>query len=722
MVLVRVPTVQVVHQIPGRIRLRIPALSNNPGLVERILSAGMAHPGVRSVRVNLACASVVVEGEPRESPRQLIREWLNASSVSLPASANKTMGLPRPRTEARLVSIGLSLAGIALSAFSGWGSGIALSLTLMGAMPIARRAIHALFVERRVTVDQLDAVAVGLMASVGDVRGAGLMSALVALGEEIRDRTARRSSTAALDLQTALGKSAWLVRGGEKVRVPLDQIQVTDIVVVYPGDLIPVDGIVVDGTAMVDQKMLTGESTPILKSPGARVLAGTVVLDGKIYATAEAVGLMTRAGSIVQLLEHAPVTDSRSAGYAERFATRLVLPTFALAGLAFAVTGNLAQAIAILIVDFATGIRVSAPTSIMATLSRAARDGVLIKGGRAIEQLATANAIVFDKTGTLTSGEPRVFRVLSEDTRYPAEVILALAAAAEMRLRHPAAEAVVRYAQQHDAKIPPRGDMQYTPGLGVSATIEGQEVRVGSERFMAAAGLHLNGLSSAAGRLKRAGASMVFVAIDGTMAGLIAYRDPVRSEAETVIRQLRARGIHEILLVTGDEATTAHSVARSLGIGRVEAGVLPDEKAAIVRELQRRGHVVAVVGDGINDSPALAHADVSVSLSHGADIARETADVILMESNLSGLVHAIDQSRRCIGLINQNLAIVGVPNAAALALATMGSLSPVGSTLLNNGSTVIAALNSLRPLVRENGFHLDTSAPPGTNGGGERNN
>ena len=701
------PAIEVIHQIPGRIRLRVPALSRHPELAERIIAAGMAHPGVRRIRVNLACASVVVEGNPtvpeNATTSSVIKHWL-ATPVQ---STTRSTDSPAPSGLPRLLPLGLSVGSIALTFAGGLGPTLALGLTLTSALPIVLRGLKALTTERRLTVDHLDSTAVVLMASLGDVRGAALMCGLVHLGEEIRERTARRSQRAALDLQTALGRSAWLVRGLEKVQMPVDQLRVNDTVVVYPGDLIPVDGVIVDGTATVDQKMLTGESMPVLKTTGDRAFAGTVVTDGRLYVQAEAVGAATRAGWIVRLLEEAPVLDSRAASYAHRFADRLVAPTFALAGASLVLTGNVARAASILIVDFATGIRISAPTSVMATLAQAARNGVLIKSGRAIEQLALADTIIFDKTGTLTRGEPEVSDVVSLDHRFSADEVLSLAAAAEMRLRHPTARAVVQHAEQRRVTVPAREELRYLPGFGVIARVEGHEVRVGSARFMDAAGLSVDRLNGVVTHHKEKGSSLAYVAVNGALAGLMAYRDPVRQESRDVITQLRARGIREILLVTGDESRAAQTVAQSLGIQRVHAGALPDEKAAIVRDLQEQGRVVAVVGDGINDSPALAQADVSVSLPHGAGVAQETADVLLMDSDLSGLIRGIDLARQCVGLIRQNLVVVGVPNAAALALASVGGLSPVGSTLLNNGSTVVAALNSLRPLVTtadQNGF------------------
>ncbi len=705
--------VEIVHAIPGRLRLRIHALQLQPELAEHILSAGMAYAGVHAVRINLSCASVVVEYDQAVfadiAPQSLINRWL-ANPPQADGNSNPTGRTTQSKT-GRLLPLVLTIGGALLTFFGGpIPSALALAMTLAGTLPIFRRAAIALISERRLNVDQLDTSAVAVMIAMGDVRGAALMSGLVALGEEIRERTARKSLRAALDLRGMLGRSAWLVNGEIKVRIAVDKLQVNDVVVVYPGDLIPVDGMVTDGAATVDQKTLTGESRPTLKTLGERVFAATVVTDGKLYVKAEAVGAGTRAGWVAQTLEQIPVHDTRATSAALHFADRLVAPTFALAGLVYWITGNPARSAAILIADFVTGIRVSAPTAILAGMARAARDGVLIKSGRALEQLAIADAIVFDKTGTLTHGEPQVHEVLSLDAEFPSEAVLAIAAAAEIRLRHPAARALVRHARQRGIPIPERQSSRYTTGLGVQAQVEGRSVHVGSARFMEKLGVDVDKVDVLASSYSTLGSSIIYVAINGALVGLIAYNDPPRPESAAVIQWLREHGVQEILMVTGDERGAADAVAGAVSIRRIHTAALPDDKAAIVRDLQQRGHVVAVVGDGINDSPALAHADVSISLSHGADVAQETADVILMGSDLWHLTRAITLARECMGLIRQNLVMVSAANASAMALAAVGALTPLGSTLLSNGSVVLAGVNSLRPLMSSSESQ-PTSAP-----------
>jgi Cu2+-exporting ATPase len=429
------------------------------------------------------------------------------------------------------------------------------------------------------------------------------------------------------------------------------------------------------------------------------VYAATVLRDGKLYVRTERVGTSTRASRIVQILEGAPLHDTRMANYARRFADRLVLPTLAAAGGIYVVTGNLTRAISLIVFDFATGIRVSAPTTVLASMTAAARRDVLIKGGRAIEQLAQMDTLVFDKTGTLTVGEPAVTETCALVPGLASDDVLALAAAAEQRLTHPAADAIVRAAIARGLDVPERGDSRYTIGLGVAAEVEAHQVLVGGRRF-----LHRHGVTipetaqTAAGAAAQHGVSTVFVARDGETIGFICYADVPRAEARQVVQALHARGVRHVVMVTGDQAQVARAVAAQIGIDRVEAEVFPERKAEIVREFQAAGHVVGVIGDGINDSPALAYADVSISLKDGSDVARETADVVL-HGDLHGLPDTIDTAREAMRLIRQNLAIVGVPNAAGMALATAGLVNPVLATAINNGSNVAAALNGLRPLL-----------------------
>jgi Cu2+-exporting ATPase len=573
--------------------------------------------------------------------------------------------------------------------------------------------VQGLVGERRLTADVLDATAVAFLGAGGNVVAAALSTTLIAGGEHIRELTARRSRRVFTGLLASTGQLAWVVRGARKERLPAEAVQAGDTVVVYPGELVLVDGVVIRGRALVDQKVLTGESRPVLKRPGDPVYAATVLADGKLYVRTEKVGLATRASQIIQILEGAPTHDTRLGNYARRFADRLVLPTLVFAGGVFAVTRDATRAISVIVFDFATGVRVSAPTTVLAAMTAAAQRDVLIKSGRALEQLAALDTLVLDKTGTITAGTPAVtgVRPLGRDVALTvasagervrlsgADALLALAAAVERRLTHPAAHAVVRAAERRDLPIPERGDSHYTVGQGVTADVEGSQVLVGSGRFLTRSGVALPPAGAElAARAAARGGSTLFVARDGVAIGAITYADLPRPEARAIIRALHDRGLRHCVMVTGDDAGVASAIAQEVGLDRVEAEVFPERKAEIVRQLQRRGHVVGVIGDGINDSPALAYADVSISLKAGSDVARETADVVL-HGDLWGLVQAIDVARESMAVVRSGLAIVGVPNAAGMVLAGAGLVPPAAATAVNNGSNVAAALNALRPLL-----------------------
>jgi P-type Cu2+ transporter len=594
----------------------------------------------------------------------------------------------------------LTLAGLGLT-FLGGGlpRTLALAATSLGALPALRRAVRTLVAERRLAPAQLDAAVLAMMLLSGDVRGAALTRLLVALGEEIRERTARRERRAMLDLERTLGRSAWLVLGTEEVAVPVERLQVGDLVAVHEWEQVPVDGLVEEGTASLDQRALTGEGRTVHREPGDTVLAASVVLQGQLRVRATAVGAHTRAGWVVRTLQHAPTHDTRVGTYTEHLADRLVLPTLALAGLSYAATRELARAEAILIVDYSTGVELSAPASVLATTTSAARDGVLIKSGRALERLAAADAVVLDKTGTLTRGWPRIAEVVSVDPRWTADEVLGLAAGAEHGVRHLLARTIVRYSERQGVAIPDAEETKHLPRLGMRAEIWGQTVWVGGVRLLEEAGIPLAPGQAEAERLIEAGHSLISVAVNDALVGLIAYHDPPRAESAAVVAWLLAHGMREVHLVTGDAPPAAYALARQVGIEHVHAGALPDDKAAVVRDLQRRGHVVVMVGEGLDDVAALVQADVAVALSLAEDAVRETADVILMTLDLMGLARAIEWARQCRRLIRENLLLVAVPNVLAVLLAASGRLSPVGARLLSDSSTLLAAGNSLRPLL-----------------------
>ena len=412
-------------------------------------------------------------------------------------------------------------------------------------------------------------------------------------------------------------------------------------------------------------------------------------------------GGQTTAARIVQLIETAPVTETRVQNYAEKFADQMVAPWLIGALALWAATGNIERLLSMLIIDVGTGIRVAAPTSILACMTAAARQGIIVKSGAHMEKLSKIDTIIFDKTGTLTRGTPEVLEIISFDKhRFPPAKILQVAAAVEARLKHPIAEAIVAEARQANLELLPRSKSRYQVGLGIEAQVNGYHVHVGNSRFLVQSGIDVDKADNDLRELARHGCSTVLFAINGELVGLIPCADQVRDDAAEVIAALHSRGVRELIMVTGDNATAAKAVGDRLGIDRCIAEALPSEKAEIVRRLQQQGRTVAMVGDGINDSPALAYADVGISMKHGADVARESADVVLMEDSLQKLILAIDISRDAMSLVKQNFGIIAVLNALAFALSLpAGLVRPSLTASISNGSAILASLNAVRPLL-----------------------
>lgn len=730
----------IVHETPGRIRFRIPLVAKDVEYAEKLTKLAESDPRVTKIRINKNAASVAISYQASDLSAAAIKahlvhliELANDPSVLIkinPPATTETEEETNPWS-----NLNLPVATAVLALLSGpmglpippivTGGAIALST-----IPVAQRALNSILNEQKLNIDFLDFSAIAITTFQGQFINPAIMLILIEFGEAIREQTARSSKKQTLDLLESLKQFVWVERNGEKQEISIHDVQKGDTVIVYPGDQIPVDGRILRGKALIDEQKLTGESMPVMRSEGQTVYTSTLVREGQLYIFAEHIGIETRAGQIIKVMQDAPVHDTRIENYAAKVADQAVIPTLLLSGIAFGFTGSLARAASILTIDFATGIRVSVPTTVLAALTYAARRGILIRSGRALEKLATVDAVVFDKTGTLTKGEPTVTYVETANEKISRLQVLELAAAAEQRITHPVAVAVVKYAEDRGARILQRGEWHYEIGLGIRAEIDGQSVLVGSNSFLQKEGISINILHEKYPHLTSGSCSLIYVASNGELQGVIAYRDPLRAESRDVIKALRTAADMDIHILTGDNKRAAEVVASELGIApnNTYAEAFPETKVAVVKGLHEEGKTVAFVGDGINDSPALAYADVSVSFGDGSDVARETADVVLMENNLRGLPEAIAIARQALELINQNTAIVAVPNLSALVLAVLFGIPPLAATLVNNGSAIIAGLNGLRPLLTSNeemdllANNLDNNQQPAvesTNGNGK---
>lgn len=703
---------EVRHAIPGRIRLYVPEIRAINGIEKACHSLLRAYAGIQEVRVNRQSASLIISYDPlRKDLPETLKSALHsltlpmvlslasvhddsetavaaeevAGKVELNAAAWRPLALPT-------ASLALSVAGLpALS----W------PLVVYNALPILKRALTVLRNEQRLNVDFLDSVAISISTVQGNLFTSAFMTWLISLGDAIRDQTAAKSKRAVADLLDYRNRTAWILRGRRKTAVKVSEIKVGATVAVYDGEMISVDGQIIRGRATVNQSSITGEPLPVRKNVGDKVYASTLVQEGKLHIRAERVGSQTTVAQIVKMVDGVPAGETRIQNYAEKFADKLVGPSLALAGGMWAITNNVDRLLSMLIVDYGTGIRVAAPTCVLASMRQAAGKGIVMKGGSHMEKMNEVDTIVFDKTGTLTEGRPEITAVRSYDERhFPARKVLALAAAAEARLKHPIAQAIVAKAAEWQLRIPERQESRYHIGLGIEVQINGYYLHLGSQRFLHHQGVKLDGATQGIEAMSARGYSSLLLAVDGKLKGAINYADIVRPESRLVLKVLHNRGIRNLVMLTGDNDTAARAVAGQLGLDRCFSEVLPEEKAQIVQDLQRSGRVVAMVGDGINDSPALAYADIGIAMKNGADIAQQTADIVLMEENLWKLITAFDISRDAIKLIRQNFGIIAGFNTLALALALpAGLVSPGVTALISNGSAILASLNSVRPLL-----------------------
>jgi heavy metal translocating P-type ATPase len=705
------------HAIPGRVRLHIPLLYQRSALADATLAWLQAQSWVRGARINHACASLVIEYDPAQSG--LFGGMMFALQCATiddlraavaPTSSDPASGEPTrapapvpPAVQApRRWPLALPTVSLALALTSNpVAVAVNVPLMLWNAYPIFRRAWGVLRRERRLNVDFLDTLAIAASIGQGAMLTGGIITWLIRLGDWIRDLTAAGSKRAVGQLLEFREKTAWLVKDGAVVAVPAAELAAGDVIVVHHGEMIPVDGEVVEGRALIDQKTITGESLPVFRGVGEAAFAATILREGQLRIRALRVGAATTAGQIAQLVDSAPVGDTRMQNHAERFADRLVVPTLSLAVATALLTRDFNRFLSLVIIDYGTGIRVAAPTSVLSSMTHAARIGIIIKSGGHMERLAEIDTVVFDKTGTLTYGAPTVRDVVSYRNTVTADHLLALAVAAETRLKHPVANAIRARASERALEIPPCDEIRYHVGLGVEGQVNGYYMHVGSERFLRQHDIHCDHARADRAAAEARGESCIHVAIDGNLAGLIAYEDEIRPESAGVIRTLHDMGVRNTIMLTGDNGTVASAVRRRLGLTGHFADLLPADKVEAIQSLQRDGRIVAMVGDGINDSPALCFADVGIAMKHGADITHESADVILMEDSLHKLVAAIKVSRGAVRLIKQNYAIVAAMNTAALGLALPGGLvSPELTAVISNGSAIIASLNGIRPILR----------------------
>jgi cation-transporting P-type ATPase C len=711
------PQLQPRSVLPGRIRWDVPGLRER---AHRAASVGerLAHiHGVSDVAANPVTGRVLVVFDPAVVTALRVEE-LVADAVLRPVESNGLATTEKQHTHDhagegglggyvfRLVAGGLALGAMLVHKLfwlpigfpPGFTFAITATITIVAGYPFFRGGIRSLSRLPAADTDTLITVATIASILLRESVTALIVLWLLNLGDLLQAIVLRRTRRAIRELLSVGDREAWVILSeGTAVRIPLDEVHPGDLVAVYTGEKVPVDGPVEAGQGTLNEAPITGESMPVFRNPGDCVYAGTLVEAGWLHVRAEQVGDATAVGRLIQRVEEARELKAPIERIGDTFSRRFVPASFLLAGLVFALTRDVRRSVTMLVVACPCAAGLATPTAISATIGNAARRGVLIKGGTSLEAAGKLDTVVFDKTGTLTAGRPRVARVIASGTDSPVEELLSLAASGELHSPHPLGLAVVRHTREHELEIPEHEECELLVGRGMRADMQGNRILVGSRRLLDEFGLSVpSGTDEKVQDLRDNGETVLYVAVNDRYIGLIGVSDLVRPEARSALDTLRRTGVRTIML-TGDAAETAEPVARQLGISEFHASLLPEAKLDLVRKLQADGHRVAMVGDGINDAPSLAAADLGIAIgTGGTDIAIEAADMALASSDIREVAHVIEQSRATMRVVRQNYGLALGVNGTGIVIGALGALNPVIAAVLHNLSTLAVVANSSR--------------------------
>lgn len=572
-------------------------------------------------------------------------------------------------------------------------------ITLVRSVKYIKMGLETLL-KGKLEVPVLDATAITVSLLRGDMETAGSVMFLLGVGEILEDWTHKKSvDDLARSMSLNVGK-VWLKADGKEVLVPANEIKAFDEVVIHMGNVVPFDGEVTEGEAMINQASLTGESLPVHKERDGYVYAGTVVEEGEITIRVKKTGGSSRFERIVSMIEESEKLKSSMESKAEHIADRLV--PYMLGGtiLTYLLTRNVTKALSVLMVDFSCALKLAMPISVLSAIREASLHNITVKGGKFLEAMASADTIVFDKTGTLTKAQPTVVDVVSFNGQEPDE-LLRIAACLEEHFPHSMAKAVVDAACERQLEHEEmHSKVQYIVAHGISSTINDRRVVIGSYHFVLEDEQCRipDGMQERFDSLPTA-CSHLYLAIDGMLAAVICIEDPLREEASAVVNSLRKVGITNVVMMTGDSERTAKVIAKKVGVNQYYSEVLPEDKARFVEQEKAAGHKVIMIGDGINDSPALSAADVGIAISDGAEIAREIADVTIGADNLYEIVTLKALSNALVKRIHKNYRVIVGFNTSLILLGVGGILQPTTSALLHNTSTLVIGLKSMRPLL-----------------------
>ena len=717
---------EVVHALPGRVRIRCRALRYLGVYADEIRQRLEELSSIGKVQVNVLTQNILLHYDQADVSAQDVLELaeLVVGSYSLTAYKAERAEQNRPTVNERrlqegslsemLVRIGVTTATLGYYFFrrpmgrgpatlAGRFSSVPSMTAASLAIPIFRSGLSSLATTFRPNADTLSATAI--VASIASGRGLSALTILwlADIAELLTAYTMGRTRRAIREMLSVGEESVWRLReDGTEERVGIDQLHADDRIMVHTGEKISVDGVVESGEAAVDQASITGEYMPLRKTGGDQVFAGTVVKSGRLVIRAVKVGDQTAVARIVHMVEEATHRKANVQTIADRFSAQFIPVNFLLALIVYLVTRKSSRALNMLIIDYSCGIRLSTATALSAAICSAARNGILIKGSNYLEMLAEADTLIFDKTGTMTVGRPEVISVIPVKAEVPVRDVLQYAGAAEETSTHPMAAAIVEKVRRNGWQIPPHHDTQVHTARGVETQVDGRIIRVGSRRFMQENAIELAPAVEAVNRLVRAGENIVYVAEGGELLGVLGIQDALRENMKKAINRLRHGGIDDIVLLTGDVEQHAEIIADRMTVDRYKAEAMPDDKAETVLKLQSKGTHVVMVGDGINDAPALAYADVGIAMGGTrTDIAMEAADITVTGDDPLMIPAVIHLANRTMQTIRQNFAAAVGVNTLGLVLASIGVLPVFWGAVLHNSCTVAVVLNSSRLLFHD---------------------
>ena len=683
------------HESRGRMRLRLRQKNMTLRQADLLEAWLKGQPWARDAVVHeRTCCVILTYGGDRETVLSAIGSftWAGAEeTVTLPS--HSTRALNREFQE-KLVGKVL-MKGVSTLFFP---TPLRIARVVWHMIPFLSKGLRCLG-RRRIKVELLDALSIGISVFRRDFGTAGTVMFLLEIGELLEDWTRKKSVADLAESLSLHVDRVWLKTPAGDVLTPIGQIRPGDQVVVRAGGVIPLDGVVAQGEATINQASLTGESVPVAKRPGSAVYAGTVVEEGECILDVKQASGQGRYDQIVEMIQRSEQMKSAAEAKASGLADKLVPYTFAGSLLSLALTRNVTRALSVLMVDFSCALKLAMPLAVLSAMREAGREHITVKGGKFLEAVAKADTIVFDKTGTLTHACPRVAEVVPFNGKDEAEM-LRLAACLEEHFPHSMANAVVEEARRRGLRHEERhATVEYLVAHGIASSVDGEQVRIGSAHFIFEdeqcvipedEQAKFDALSPAF--------SQLYLAIDGVLSAVICISDPLREEAKDVLSALRGLGVKNAVMLTGDSPRTAAAIAEQLGVDDFQAGVLPSDKADYVAALRREGHTVLMVGDGINDSPALSEADAGIAISDGAAIAREIADITIAADSLWELVRLRELSMALLHRIQNNYRFVIGFNGALIGLGVAGVLPPATSAMLHNLSTLAVSLHSMSAL------------------------